>query len=159
MRRKTDHVVAALATAAQVKYWTARDALYWCDLPGHIENSVYGNPESVKKAIEKLGLTAIRRTLKHISMGAAPVNRTMILLHEKVGNRLVKWWTVLHKATPQCISVHYGYGAPKVYRQREFQALFTRGLRPTAYELYRKPRPNSGMANGVVQMAKRLFGW
>lgn len=80
-RFDTDCEVAALATATDKTWEEARGAVGWRDLPGPIENPVFGNPANVSAAANRLGWQAVEIGLTPVLEYRATPGRVLVLVH------------------------------------------------------------------------------
>jgi len=90
MKYDTDCEVAMLATVCGCSWEKARDAIGWKDLPGPLENPIYGNPYSVYYGLLKLGFWKQNITWKEFQNG----DTVCVLIHFPSDPYLKQHWIV-----------------------------------------------------------------
>jgi hypothetical protein len=81
MRYPADCEVAGVATITGETWEKARAAMGWRDLPGDLENPVYGNPVNVVLGFLKLGWLVDLVDVSDLLDGHADPGRTLVLIH------------------------------------------------------------------------------
>jgi hypothetical protein len=103
MRFPADCEVGVVGTVCRVTWERAREVIGWKDLPGDIENPVFGNPWNVERALVDLGFVPVPRTVGDILDGKSTPGRTILLVHlgpedrsfwSEVKNTLLAHWVV-----------------------------------------------------------------
>ena len=156
MRHQTDCEVAAIATAANVSWEQARDALNWRELPLGAENPVFGNPENVRAAIEKLGYKAINRTWLEVRTEAQP-GKTLVLLHDPKNPLLAQHWVVLAAREGDRLGFHWGDGGPiKWLSAVRAVEMWTAGWPNAAFEVGPKIEPR-GILSRIWRAIRGVF--
>ncbi len=112
MRESRDCHVAAVATACDVSYDTARKALWHWDLPFWLESPIFSNPWNVKRAIESLGFEVDESlTVEDLIKNKAPTKRVIVLVHNPESWLSALWmqhWVVWFGKTEAGHRVHWG---------------------------------------------------
>lgn len=136
MQHSTDCEVAALATACQCSYDKAKSALNWADLPGGLENPVFGNPLNLHRALLRLGFWKINRTFGDIVSGKCAPGKTVILVKKSVTQQ---HWCVLASAMNGLVGLYMGKKPePTYYTVGQFKEMFTcDGPVNEAFEVYK----------------------
>jgi hypothetical protein len=96
MRYQNDCEVAALATALGISWEKARDFLGWLDLPGQLENPVFGNPWNLYRVLIKAGYWKRNITLNMLLAGDCDPGKTVVLLHNPANPTLAQHWVTWH---------------------------------------------------------------
>jgi len=129
MKIETDCEEASLATASGESYEAAKRAIGKTTmLPESVTDPLFGNPENMRNAIERLGYKPIRRTQTDILMGEATPGRTVVLL---VAGTLAQHWVVFSAINDTLIWFHWGDGTQRAFTHKQFRDLFgpTDGLK------------------------------
>lgn len=136
MEHETDCEVAAIATACQVSYDKAETALGWVDLPGGLENPVFGNPFNLHKALLKLGFWKDELTLNELLAGKATPFRTVVLLKKSLTQQ---HWVVYYGKTGDLFAFLWGKTTEPVWlRADQVKAYFLNdGPCNTAFTVYK----------------------
>ena len=137
MEHETDCEVAAIATACQVSYDKAESALGWVDLPGGLENPVFGNPINLHKALLKLGFWKKNITLSQLLKGECTTHKTVVLLKK---SHLQQHWVVYAGQNGDYIGFWWGNDAenPKWVTKATAAKWFTQdGPVNEAFEVYK----------------------
>jgi len=125
MEHETDCEVAAIATACQVSYDKAETALGWKDLPGNLENPIFGNPINLHIALLRLGHWKINRTLDDILSGRCEPGKTVVLVKKSV---TVQHWAVLASSLNGIVGLYMGKKAyPNYYTKDQIVEMFNNG--------------------------------
>lgn len=131
-----------------------RRALGWVDLPGDLENPVFGNHLVVREAIHRLGYKPIALDCDDIIMGKAKLGKTMVLLHSPT-SILAKHWAQLVDLSDREVVFAWGDGTEKRFTFARFRVLFSR--QPSiAYQLGRRREPTSWYQR-LLNFFSRLF--
>lgn len=80
MKFETDCEVAAIATACGIDYEKAKKALGWRDLPGGLENPIFGNPWNLYRALIVLGFWKKSLEPSDLFTGRAEPGKTILLV-------------------------------------------------------------------------------
>lgn len=137
MRRGTDCEVAALATALGITWEQARDLLSWRDLPGPLENPVFGNPWNLYRALIRAGYWKYNITLADLLNGRCEPGKTIVLVKKSTTQQHWVVWAGINGFGQH----QFYWGDSKELRLKspgEVRALFTAGAPANcAFQVYK----------------------
>lgn len=151
MREATDCEVAALATALGITWEQARDLLSWRDLPGPLENPVFGNPWNLYRALIKAGYWKRNVTLTMLLSGDCEPGKTIVLVKKSTAQQHWVVWAGING-----FGMHMFYWGnskePCLKSSTEARKLFTAGAPANcAFQVYK--------ANFWRLMLARVQSW
>lgn len=94
MKEDRDCHVAAIATACDVDYDTAKKALSHVDLLGPLESPIFSNPWNLYRALLNLGYWKRNITLADLLTGNFAPMKTIVLIHYPDNPLLQQHWVV-----------------------------------------------------------------
>ena len=151
-RSSADCEESALATASGESYEAAKKAIGKAQmLPEGANDPLFGNPENMRAAIERLGYKPIRRTYGDIVNRIAIPGKTMVLLHLPEAPTLRQHWVVLESVGAGHVAFHWGDGTVKGFRFEQFLKLFTGGFPNAALEV--------GPFQGKIGRFQQVLNW
>jgi hypothetical protein len=158
MRHENDCEVAGLATATGKTWEEARGALGWRNLPGPVENPVFGNPANVSRAAAALGWSAVECGLSALLEYRAAPGRVLVLIHDPENPTLAQHWVVWFGGADGHHALAWGDGR-MVWRKADvLKDLVTKGKPNSVMELAPIPK-KLGFGAWVWRYLTRWMRW
>jgi len=153
-RSSADCEESALATASGESYEAAKKAVGKASgLPEAANDPLFGNPENMRGAIERLGYKPVRRTLTDITSGIGDFRRTVILLRASTASQ---HWVCGDRVQGGVAYLHWGDGNVKSYPIEKFKTLFG----PTKAHLFSfNAAFEVGPKEGKISRFQQVLNW
>lgn len=149
MKEDRDCHVAAIATACDVNYDTAKKALSHVDLLGPLESPVFSNPWNLYRALLCLGFWKRNITLSDLLEGNCKPGKTIILLHMPESPTLQQHWVVWGGISVGRHLLYWGDSeTPRAVTPVKLKDYFLLGNPNCAFEVYK--------ANALKLLCKRI---
>jgi hypothetical protein len=138
MRTLTDCETAALATATGESYEKTIRALGYKDLPGSLENPIFGNPLNLYRALINLGYWKRNITLSDLLKGNAKPGKTVVLLHDPKNPNANQHWAVFAGKKIDFFLFFWGdKPEPRGMTQSQLIDRYRKGFPNCAFEVYK----------------------
>ncbi|MBF0406699.1 MAG: hypothetical protein HQM10_05055 [Candidatus Riflebacteria bacterium] len=139
MKTKSDCEIAAIATACSVSYDRAKKAIAWKDLPGELENPIYGNPENLYLALIKLGFWKKNIVLSDLLSGKATPGKTIVLIHKPTNPISQQHWVVWAGKNDKGKHLFYWGDSekPVTVSEKSLSDYYCKGWPNCAFEVYK----------------------
>jgi len=135
MQHENDCEVAALATATGKTWEEARGAVGWRDLPGGVENPVFGTPTNVSRAAGVLGFKGDECGLSALLEYRATPGATLVLVQALDTPYMAQHWVVWMGGADGWHALAWGDGGVRWKTAADLTDLVTGGWPNSVMEL------------------------
>ena len=140
MRYQTDCEVAVIATALQITWEDAQEALDWRELPKGINSPIMGNPWNLYRALISLGYWKANKTWKQIENGDYTPGMCIMLIHNPTNPTLQQHYIVISDKRDDLGGYLVFWGdseQPRLIKTDKLKAYFLKGYPNCSFQPYK----------------------